>query len=294
MEASKSIGGGTGEISRAVKNGWKSKGYQWRDYKEDRISPHSNKPKKPVHVKVGDLYSSDRYGDYEVIEFSHMTKGYKNNYYVRFRETGFIEYFDTHTISSGNAVDYMYPTVQGVGYLGSRNKTSKKSHDVWRMMIRRCYGEHESSHLYKDVLVDERWHNLQNFHEDITKIDGYDEVLVNSGKLVLDKDLKQKGKKNKIYSLKTCTFITTEENTSIKRKTTHSAKKFSVLTPEGDYHIKENRSKFSRECGFPSGTVTNQINKKRYKYKDWVFGLETMTKEDLINIRAGVENEKNV
>lgn len=216
-DASRTLGLNTGSLSRSVKYGWKHGGYNWSDKCSESYTPPP-KDETSKNVAVGNVYASDEYGEYEVLRFSHRDASKRKHYYIRFKNTGFEEEFDTASIKRGNVTDYMCPTVYGVGYLGSRNYIDKQIQVAWRMMLRRCYSDFESAHLYEDVTVVDRWHNLQNFAKDIVFVDRYDEDRFQAGELVLDKDLKQQDKSRKIYSLDTCTFLTTSENLSIANR----------------------------------------------------------------------------
>ena len=115
-------------------------------------------------------------------------------------------------------------TLYGVGYMGQGEHTVKRSgsreYQVWHEMLRRCYSrandyERNKYKTYDGVTVCERWHCYQNFCEDLPMIEGYELWLNNPNEgISLDKDFKQQGveNKNKIYSLETCKFVSSEEN----------------------------------------------------------------------------------
>jgi hypothetical protein len=119
--------------------------------------------------------------------------------------------------------------VRAIGFLGQGVHSSSdgkgimtREYETWSNMIKRCYSEdyHISRPTYIGCLVDERWHNFQNFCDDIVDIEGhsYWKSSLKSREYALDKDIKIDG--NKIYSKDTCIFVTTVENTkhsSIKK-----------------------------------------------------------------------------
>lgn len=124
----------------------------------------------------------------------------------------------------GKVANPYHPSIYEHGYLGlmsdgSKPKTSDENgkhtreYDVWRRMLERCYSEklHKKYPSYKDCSVCQRWLCFANFLEDLSLIENYELWLNNDG-YALDKDLKQQGIKNKVYSLETCCFITRGEN----------------------------------------------------------------------------------
>ena len=83
-------------------------------------------------------------------------------------------------------------------------------YDTWVGMIRRCYSEKSliKRPTYKDVTICEEWYNFQNFAK------WFENNYVEG--LHLDKDLLSKEKK--IYSPKSCCFITLQNNSKIRWK----------------------------------------------------------------------------
>ena len=121
---------------------------------------------------------------------------------------------------SGEFKNPYRPAVYGVGFKGQGTyswKSSRKLYELWHDMLGRCYdiSYHEKHPTYKDCTVAPRWHNFQNFCEDIQELKGYAEWKADTNKrnkYELDKDQKQQGVKSKIYSKDTCKFVTQEEN----------------------------------------------------------------------------------
>ena len=112
-------------------------------------------------------------------------------------------------------VRYPYhPSKYGVGYIGIGKfiggSYSKENiiYDYWDGILRRCYSERikKLRNSYSDCLVDECWHNLQNFGEWFEK--NYNPKCMKSW--CLDKDILVKG--NRIYSPETCCFVPNEIN----------------------------------------------------------------------------------
>ena len=121
----------------------------------------------------------------------------------------------------GQVKNPYFTSVYGTGCLGLMADGSKpvikengkltRAYIVWRDMIRRCYsGEYPT---YANVTVCERWLVYANFLEDLPKIENYQWWLENPNqRIALDKDIKQRGIIDKIYSLKTVKFVSDSEN----------------------------------------------------------------------------------
>ena len=116
-------------------------------------------------------------------------------------------------------------TVFGVGCIGEGDfKTSvngklTREYALWKQMINRCYSGNYPT--YANVTVCDRWLVYANFLEDLPHIENYEWWLENPNqRIALDKDLKQVGVENKVYSLETVMFVSQSENS----KEVHSRK----------------------------------------------------------------------
>lgn len=147
-------------------------------------------------MEVGDVYPSKSSGDMIVISNEDS-----RNVSVKFVYTNRVY----HGLQRGNVIrgvvrDVYYPSVEGVGYLGtSRKVSSLPAYHCWKHMLVRCYSEnyHSTRGTYIDCSVEESWHNFTTFESwfDENYVEGYH----------LDKDLLEQG--NRVYSKTTCCFI---------------------------------------------------------------------------------------
>ena len=125
----------------------------------------------------------------------------------------------------GEIKNVYHKSICGVACIGVMSDGSKpkikengkhtREYMVWHSMIKRCYSERlqEKYPTYKDCYVCDRWLCFANFLEDLPLIEGYELWRDNPNQRIsLDKDLKQQGIKNKVYSLETCCFIPQSEN----------------------------------------------------------------------------------
>lgn len=134
-------------------------------------------------------------------------------------------------------------TIHGVGYLGSLTNdglpySKCKIYTTWHGMMTRCYGSVKSKrdYVYDDCIVDNEWHNFQNFKEWYLK----NYYQVNDEKMNLDKDILFKG--NKVYSPNTCIFVPREINTLFIQSNRIRGK-----YPVGVY-FKKDSNKFKAQC----------------------------------------------
>lgn len=114
------------------------------------------------------------------------------------------------------------PSYSNTGYIGVGKYTSSKHPEyfrLWSHMIYRCYAGGIGLPHYEDCFVVDRWHNFQNFCEDIQRLPGFDQWSKfekgEGGRNIyqLDKDTRDEG--NKIYCPDLCHFITQTENSSV-------------------------------------------------------------------------------
>ena len=149
------------------------------------------------------------------------------------------------------------------------NIVYRKIYGIWKNMNDRCYKEtyrYYKNYGLKGVYVCKRWHELNNFIEDIDKIDGFDFDLFINGNLTLDKDSKIKN--NNVYSLENCRFITKEENNKFKP---HQQKDIIGISPEGIIYEFFNQSEFAREHNLRQSTIGDCLNGKCKTHKKWKF-----------------------
>lgn len=152
------------------------------------------------------------------------SRGGYNRYRIMFKDGNLYDVYSSN-ITGKEVKNYYERSVYNVGFVGrGKHKASIKingqmvhtpEYNLWNGMLRRCYSE-ELLHkrpTYRGCTVDKRWHNFQNFCEDLPNIQGYIEWKKNKKKhaYALDKDIKIPG--NKTYSKDTCLLVTIAENT---------------------------------------------------------------------------------
>lgn len=154
----------------------------------------------------GKIFTSKGYGDFEVIDHKNW-----RNVKVKFVDTNYTTTTRVDKVLTGAVRDRLFPSVFGVGVLGSKDlSSSDKQHHLWSGMLQRCHCDKYQAKkpTYVGCTVSEYFKRYDNFHEWCENQVGFDQEGWH-----LDKDLLVKG--NKIYSEDFCVFVPHEINTAI-------------------------------------------------------------------------------
>lgn len=210
----------------------------------------------PHDMQVGSVHKSKNFGELTIVKYTG-----KYDVDVEFLETKCRIKTYSSNIRAGSVKDPMQPTVYGVGFIGvgnytpTENNIHTKAYKQWGSMLERCYSErwHKKKPTYIGCTVDKYWHNFQNFakwHEENYPNDG--------GSYQLDKDIKVKG--NKVYSERTCTLVTNEENAAFS-----FSKEYKFRSPKGEVVKIVNLAKFCRENNLNNSNMLSVLS-GRYKH----------------------------
>lgn len=182
-------------------------------------------PSVKPSVYVGEIYESNNYGTFEVVEYKGAT-----DVTIRFVDTGTLLNTCADSVRRGLVSDPIYPRIHKVGYIGigphkvaNPDRSLTTAYYKWVNMLSRCYNKSNKGYgAYgkRGVVVVDEWHCYQNFAEWFYENyrDGY----------VLDKDILKQG--NKVYGPETCCFIPMEINQMFIRR-----RKSKDLLPRGVY-----------------------------------------------------------
>ena len=156
------------------------------------------------------------------------------------------------------------------GYLGNSTwKGNEHEYNIWKSMIRRCYcKKHIRYNNYKNTEVCERWKCFEYFLQDIPKIDGFDKDKFNKHLLQLDKDFKQKGKINKIYSVDTCIWLDKKVNNSYQP---NHCKAFKMIDENKKEKIYYSQNKCAKENNLQVPLINFCLKGKRKTHKGCQF-----------------------
>ena len=170
-------------------------------------------------IDFNKIYDS-KYGKYKIIDRIGKNKNDKYIVRIMFLETKYEYNVSLYNAQHSIVKDPYFKSIFNIGYLGeSDSKYKKLLYPTWHNMIKRCYNINYER--YKDyggsgVYVDESWHNFANFIEDAQLLPGFDCKLSNPKMYQLDKDYKQLGTNNKVYSKHTCTWVSIYDNSEIR------------------------------------------------------------------------------
>lgn len=219
-----------------------------------------------IYDYVGRRFKSRPYGEFDVIGVDHIREDKTVYYNVRFVTTGTERVFSRDCIREGTVRDPYYPRIFGMFCLGTATtKGNRYIYQTWQNMLRRCYdpGRHNyNSYGGRGYTVCKRWFCFEYFLEDISKLPGYDLERILKGELVLDKDLLNTNKQNKVYSPDTTCWVPKDFNKLIIDTST--------FTHHYDIYDKDNTKIATnvtlREAtsitGYKLATLRNAISKK--------------------------------
>ena len=167
--------------------------------------------KGQVNDRTGEHFVNNQGCSFFIVEYNN-----RHDVWIQFEdEFGAIVHTQYNKCLDGGVNNPYHKTVCGLGYLGLMKNgekpitrvNGKDTREVvlWRNLIRRC-SDSKKYPSYRNCSICERWYCFANFLEDLPMIEGY-ELWKNSDGYELDKDLKQVGVANKVYSVDTTCFI---------------------------------------------------------------------------------------
>lgn len=157
--------------------------------------------------REGVVFNSNSFGLFIVVEYNGIC-----DCLVQFKNTGAYKKCKWTNIINGRVSDDYAITVAGVGYLGENHPVNNHTiSNRWQKMLRRCYDP--DNPRYKDygakgISVCERWHNLSNYYEDVSKMENYDKLIKEPDKWHIDKDILG----GKCYSKDNCLIVELKTN----------------------------------------------------------------------------------
>ena len=210
-------------------------------------------------IDMSKIYSSKNYGDFKIINYYNSTR-----VEIEFILTGFKLIARSHSIKRGMVKDKLFPKLYGVGFVGDGEHLPTisgrctKVYDAWTGILERCYCPklHKIHPTYIGVTATKDWHNFQNFAEwySLNYVEGFH----------LDKDIKQRGVKNKIYSPETCIFVSHRDNV-----VEGSAKNYRVRDPGGIVYEVYNMAEFCRRNDLTKSGMIAVNSGRANHHKGW-------------------------
>ena len=179
-------------------------------------------PCKKLIFNPDEIYTSNNYGDYKIIEDLGFIQYGIRYVRIKFIDTNYETIVVYNNARIGNVKDVMRPTVYGVGYIGTEeiieaNSIDKILYHRWINMISRCYNYNDkryNSYGAIGIHVHNDWLNFNNYRNDVKLIHGYNLFVENPKLYHLDKDyLQLQVPHNKrIYSKYTCIWMNSLSN----------------------------------------------------------------------------------
>ena len=214
-------------------------GAQWRRWKaspsagscatliKDRTHDHDDSPYFNTFTKMS-FESSDDYigkkfknkaGDQFTVIKKINSDSKNSRYIIQFDNLGVTE-ASRPSIKNKTVKNPYKNTVCNIACIGLPPKRSyhKKSYDMWRNMIARCYDKNHPQYCFyggSGVGVSNRWKCFENFILDLPRIPGFEDWLLDPGSFSLDKDYFN----SNCYSSKTCVFLDKEYNIGLSNFT---------------------------------------------------------------------------
>lgn len=178
---------------------------------------------KAVYSLYKKIFISNNHGLYQVTLANDA-----NNIEIEFLRTKTIKRVTKEQIETGSVSDHMYPTVCGVGCIGTENFNrdgwDKHCYEIWSSMIDRCYGENqqrEQCKHYEDVVISDDFLNFSKFRTWYNK-----QPNAHRKGFHLDKDALSDGVL--MYSKDTCTIIPLEINIFLTTRKIKGDKQYPV------------------------------------------------------------------
>ena len=204
-------------------------------YVNTRIDSNTPHKVKDISYLIGQRYTNNTYGEYEIIDAFREEFNSKSRIMctVKFLEDGYEKTVHKKDAIAGSVKNEYKPVIHGVACSGCPDKYGANNNPnygnriapIWRSMISRCYNIKDPDYFRygaKGVRVCDRWLCLENFYVDFINMPRYDEWV--NGGLELDKDYLQQDVPigQRIYSPSTCVLIPHNHNmniANINRKT---------------------------------------------------------------------------
>lgn len=217
---------------------------------------------------INKKFTTKKYGTVEVIDVGNKYGYYK----VKFLKSGTIDEFRKDAIIKGEIRDKYVCSYLDIGIIGNiktRGK-NKKYYTIWRNMLNRCYNKNlpSANSYFGRVFVCEKWLTFEKFMEDICLVDGWDKDLFDNGKIVLDKDKKQRFKNEKIYSLETCAWISSEENNKYQD---FQQNQFKAINKLGEIFYDYNITDFAKQHNLSRRQISAVLHGRYKTTQGWKF-----------------------
>ena len=221
--------------------------------------------------QIGERFVTNQGCEIEVVKYNTSS-----DVVIKFLDTGYEKACASKEVRNGGIKNPYFPFVKGVGFFGVgphiayakgvRNAT----YTHWSSMLTRCYTEEYQQRFptYIGCVVDEQWHNYQEFAE------WYNWQVGSNKGYVLDKDLLGNG--SKVYGPETCVLLPSDLNGLLVVPT-----KKGKIVPTG-ISFQKSSQKYIVSCA----VAGKNKNLGRYICPDEAFSVYKAFKENLVRQKA--------
>jgi len=248
-------------VSR-INKGWTIKEALELDEKEGFVK------RKDRNFNIGTIHSTINYGDYKILSLNR--REYYGIHSVKYFEIEFINTNSKKIVSetcmdSGRIKDNYVCLDFGKGYIGDGYESTHHLYSRWHCMMSKCYNKKDKEYKSNGeigTIVEDNWHNFQNYVRDVIDMSSYDEGRILQGIDIIAKDYK-----SKIYSKETCFCINRNEHNKIKA-INQFPNHIIIDTIYGIFYYIENMKQFCRENEWVRWGSIKRPKKTKSLYKD--------------------------
>lgn len=176
-------------------------------------------PKYFMYTVKDKIFHSNNYGDFKIIQDIGFTEDDIHHQHrlvkIKFTNTGTERIVRYEDVLKGEVKDtYFDNKYEANRIIGNNhiNDLERYLRKTWSNMMNRCYSNNAtaySSYGGKGIIVDEEWHNYNNFRRDVVNLPGWQLKFNDPVNYQLDKDLLQHtiSHEMRIYSKDTCIWL---------------------------------------------------------------------------------------
>jgi len=175
-------------------------------------------------LNLDNTYESKYYGQFKIIEDLGCING-DRKVKIKFLNTGYEKIVSAQKVLTGVIKDDSVPINERSIDPSAENYENfilEILKDKWKFMMNRCYNPKD--HQYNDyggigITVCKRWHDKNNFLEDVKNLPNYDKFYHNPQMYQIDKDYLQQNipREKRIYSPETCIFLSYIDNVNLSK-----------------------------------------------------------------------------
>ena len=194
-------------------------GYEKEERLKNILNGRSYDPTYFMYTVKDKIFHSNNYGDFKIIEDIGFADNDINHQHrlvkIKFTNTETERIVRYEDVLKGEVKDTYFDSKYDANQIVCNNYISDLERYIrktWKNMMDRCYSNNYSSYSSyggKGVIVDEEWHDYNNFRRDIVNLPGWQLKINDHINYHLDKDLLQYTLPHemRVYSKNTCIWL---------------------------------------------------------------------------------------